>query len=370
MSRTFRITESQYRAALKEGCFRDLSLIDEGLFYTRPKNGQRTVSFRQGANNKIDDTIFNDDKSLKMNQMVLPKSGVIAYNLYDIKSMRVNKTLKHGVDEHGRTVTRTPSMENFINRSIMLIRRVLGNSPVDIITYPQSSSEFNREITEKLLATYPHSEGIRLKPELLVKNVRGMYVNADAAKKLGLTDQEIFTLSRRVEKWKKDEDVRDQRRKIAQLEQEVAGILAQKKDKRGRPSRELVDKRQQIAHGYDQISDLRKGMKGKDSTVDDKGNVKGWQIKSLDDKQRRAIEGLFTINPAYQSQYKSLHDQFAGKNIVVFDDNISSGATMDDVCLALQQLGVASIKAFTLGTIEPTIYNTKERWQWNAEHKK
>ena len=77
----------------------------------------------------------------------------------------------------------------------------------------------------------------------------------------------------------------------------------------------------------------------------------------MDDKTRRAIEGLFTINP----QYLSLQNKLRGKTIILFDDNISSGATMDDLCLLLQRYGVANIIPITLGTISPTIYKQSER---------
>ena len=115
------------------------------------------------------------------------------------------------------------------------------------------------------------------------------------------------------------------------------------------------------------IKKLRKGQKGLDPTIDkETGKVKSWQIKSIDDKERRSIEGIFTINP----KYKDIQYKISGKHVIVFDDNLSSGATLDDVCLALQALGVASIMPFTLGVIAPTLYNPHERSEFAKMHQK
>ena len=44
---------------------------------------------------------------------------------------------------------------------------------------------------------------------------------------------------------------------------------------------------------------------------------------------------------------------------MVFDDNLSSGATMDEICVALLKLGVKKIIPITLGVIPTTIYGNK-----------
>lgn len=362
MARIFKLTEEQYNYLCE-------AMNAEALTFktSREDPNKRIVLYKPGANGKIDDIIFNPDKSLKVRKILLPKSGVMSYNLYDIKHMDVNKALKHGVDVNKREVMRDDSVQQFINRSVMLIKHIIGNKPVDIITYPQSSSKFNREITEKLRSMYPNSEGIKLQPELLVKNVRGIYVNVDVAKKVGLTDDEIWRLQNRVQKWHNDEDIRDLRRAVETLEAEVANMLAKRGNKRGRLPNNIVNKRKQIDIYNQNIKNLRKGVKGKDPTIDQAtGQVKNWAIKSIDDRERRAIEGIFTLNPVYQNmQYK-----LKGKHVVLFDDNISSGATMDDVCLALQKLGVGDIIVFTLGTISPTIYNPRERGEYEKNKRK
>lgn len=350
-----KINEEQYNRLFE-------NFNDEG--FRTNKFGE--FMFEPNKNMKADTRIFNDNTNeLKVRKVLLPKSNIISYNLYHIDNMDVNKGLKHKKDKNGNDITwfnnykpyndlnYTKSIEHFINRSCLYMRRIIGDSPVDYITYPQSSSEFNSLITNKLLNMYPNSKGIKLVPQLLVKNVRGVFVNVEMAKQIGLSDKEIHSLMTRIEKWKKDEDIRDLRKEIERLKREIAETI--KSRGRGRPSKEFLNKQQLIDINNQKIKALK--SRGRDSTLDANGNVKDFQIKSLDDKTRRAIEGLFTINP----QYLSIQSKLKGKTIILFDDNISSGATMDDLCLLLQRYGVANIIPITLGTISPTIYKQSER---------
>jgi hypothetical protein len=105
------------------------------------------------------------------------------------------------------------------------------------------------------------------------------------------------------------------------------------------------------------ISHMRSGRLGKDSTVGKNGVIKDWQIKSLEDTERKALQGIFTPNPIY----KKIENIVKGKTIVVFDDNISSGATLDDVALELLNLGAKKVIPITLGVIDPTVYRRSER---------
>lgn len=325
------------------------------------------VDFKPVGNTNADTSIFKPGtRDLNVRIVHLPKSNIDSYNLYDIKTMKVNKALKHNVDMQGQPVQwnqdgngmSSSSIDYFIRRSALEIKHLIGNSSIDIVTYPQSSSNFNNMMCKAILSYFPNSEGIRLIPELLSKNIKNIYVNVNIAKSLGLSDSEIHDLQRWVEKWHKDEDIRSLRREVQVLQNEVANMIQSKTEKRGRPSKEITNRRDKIDYLNQQIKDLRKGVRGKDPTIDkETGEVRNWQIKSLDDKWRSAIEGIFTINPLYQQyQYK-----LQGKTVLVFDDNISSGATMDDVCLALKKLGVGKIIPITLGVIPSTIYGAHER---------
>lgn len=348
--RTIKINETQYRRLFE-------NIEDEG--FKTNKYGE--FMFDPNIDRKADTRIFNDNSNeLNVRKVLLPKSKIMSFNLYQINNMDVNRALKHKEKMDGTSISwyddntnYTNTIQHFIKRSCLYIKRIIGNNPVDYITYPQSSSNFNSLMTTTLLNMYPNSEGIKLIPQMLVKNVRGIFVNTEVAKEIGLSNDEIHQLMHRVEKWKKDEDIRDLRREIEVLKKEVAETL--KNRGRGRPSKEFLNKQQLIYLNKQKISALR--GKGRDSTVDDNGNIKDFQIKSLDDRTRRAIEGLFTINP----NYLSLQTKLRGKTIILFDDNISSGATMDDLCLLLQRYGVANIIPITLGTISPTIYKMSDR---------
>ena len=365
-SRTIIITEEQYKKLFE-------NFEDEGINF---RNG--VMSFRTDKDFNADTSIFDDNNNIKVRKQLLPKSGVVSYNLYKINNMNVNKGLKHHVDINGNQLqwkqwqtkrgeyaddeqrkNNTQSIDWFLKRSVMYIRYIIGNRPVDYITYPQSSSDFNSKITNMLINMYPNSEGIKLVPQMLIKNVRGITVNKSFAKSLGLSDEEIADIEKRIAKWRNDEDIRDIRRKIDALKQETAEILASTEHRRGRKPGKIASNDEAIANYQNAIKALRKKVKarGVDPTISDNGKTKDWQIKTVDDKIRRALDNIFIINPVYQK----LISKLAGKTIVVFDDNISSGATLDEICVALKMFNVAEIIPITLGTIDPTMYKPSER---------
>lgn len=333
----------------------------ERLFENNEKEGfqikrDRTFEFNPHHNRMADTDIFDENGELKVRKMLLPKSQVVSYNLYNITNMNVNKALKTQKDINGMPLGLGKSIEPFLKRTCLYMKRIIGNNTVDYITYPQSSSPFNAQVVEMLRLYYPNSEGIKIIPEMLTKNVRGIYVNTQLAKELGFTNEEIYHLQKRVDKWKKDEDIRDTRRKLQALKDEIAYIIANRG--KGRPSKEFMLKQQQVKNYEDEIALQRAHMRGRDGTYNkNTGEVKDWQIKTIDDRDRKVIEGMFEINP----QYLELKSKLQGKSIILFDDNISSGATLDDLCCVLKMYGVANIIPLTLGFISPTIYKDSDR---------
>ena len=288
--------------------------------------------------------------------------------------MNINKALKHKVNVDGKpikydkltnptTKSEIDSIEYFIKRSALYIKSLLKDKEVDIITYPETSKNkddvgfesFNYVMTQALLKLYPNSHGIKFMPEILVKNVKNIFVNVDVAREVGLSTEEIYQLKKDVEKWKHEADIISLRKRIDVLEEQIAAVVATRG--KGRPPKTFTDKKKEIELIKQEIKLLKQKHKilGRDSTKDSKtGKAKDWQIKSLSDKRRRAIEGIFELNP----KYKEIQYKLKNKHIVIFDDNISSGATLDDVCLALQNLGVASITAITIGVIPATVYGS------------
>lgn len=332
--------------------------LDEGWsFGSRGRNGDRTFRFVPGKNDNGETSteIFNKDKKFKYHEVLLPKSKVMSYNLYKISDMRISKALKHPskfMEIEKRNIDFN-SIDAFMKRTAVYIRRLLKDNDFDIITYPQSSSTFNKEMVEYILRGYTESPAIKVIPDLMTKNIRNVYINYDVAKELGLTNQEIHQLQNDIDNWIKDADLYDLRVKIDELNDEILYFKSLKK--KGRPTKEFKQKEELLQNLKDQIKILRKGRRGKDKTVDSDGHAKNFEIKSIEDKKRRSIEGLFEINP----NLKGIQQYLKGKNIVIFDDNISSGATLDDICLELQKYNVKSILPITLAIIPKTVYGDK-----------
>ena len=330
----------------------ELEISEGWSFGTRGRKGDRKFKF-VGGKNDTDATsteIFDENGKFKYHEVLLPKSGVMSYNLYKISDMRVSKALKHPQkfkDIEKRDID-FDSINQFMKRTSLYIYQLLKHNEVDIITYPQSSSEFNKDMVEHIMSRYKSSPGIKCIPNLMTKNIRNVYVNYTIAKELGLTDSEINQLRKDIENWQKDADVYELRLQVDTLKDSIAYKLG----KRGRPSNEIKRVKEEIQALEELIRIKRKGRKGRDKTITPDGRAKNFEIKSIEDRRRRSLEGLFGINPALQGIQQNLK----GKHIVIFDDNISSGATLDDICLELQKLGVASILPITLAIIPKTVY--------------
>lgn len=331
----------------------DLATLDEGWsFGSKGRKGDKTFRFSPGKNDTdISSTeIFSDDKKFKYYEVLLPKSGIMSYNLYKISDMRISKALKHPQqfkDIEKRDID-FDSIDKFMKRTSLYIKAILKDNPVDIITYPQSSSDFNKDMVNYLMQRYSDSPGIKCIPDLMTKNIRNVYVNYTVAKELGLDDNEINQLRHDIENWQADADVYELRVRIDELNDSIAYAIG----KRGRPTKEVANKKELIKNLEEQIKILRKGRRGKDKTKTADGRAKNFEIKSIEDKRRRSLEGLFGINP----KLRGIQQDLKGKHIVIFDDNISSGATLDDICLELQKYDVASILPITLAIIPKTVY--------------
>lgn len=326
---------------------------DEGWsFGSRGRGSDRTFKFTPGKNDTdvTSTEIFNDDKKFKYHEVLLPKSGVMSYNLYKISDMRISKALKHPQkfkDVEKRDID-FDSIDKFMKRTSLYIHSILKNNPVDIITYPQSSSEFNKDMVDYIMKRYSNSQGIKCIPNLMTKNIRNVYVNYTVAKELGLSDDDINRLRHDIENWKEDAKVYELRVQIDQLNDYIAYHTG----KRGRPTNDIKNKKALVKNLEEQIKLLRKGRRGKDKTKTAEGRAKNFEIKSIEDKRRRSLEGLFGINP----ELNGIQQDLKGKHVVIFDDNISSGATLDDICLELQKHSVASILPITLAIIPKTVY--------------
>lgn len=343
----------------------EIDELDEGWsFGQRGRGKDKNFKFVPGVNDTENTStrIFNDDKRFNYHEVLLPKSGVMSYNLYKISDMKISRALKHPqrfMDTEKKGID-FDSIDRFMKRTAMYIRRLLRDNDIDIITYPQSSSAFNKEMVEYILRGYKDTPGIKVIPDLLTKNIRNVYINYEVAKKVGLSNQEIHQLQLDIDHWIQDADIYELRQKVDELNDEI--LLNTSLKKRGRPSKEMMKKRELLKLTQQEIETLeakiklmRKGRKGRDKTIGADGRAKNFEIKSIEDRRRRAIEGLFEINP----NLKGIQQNLRGKNIIIFDDNISSGATLDDICLELGKYGVKSILPITLAIIPKTVYGGK-----------
>lgn len=336
----------------------ECGMFEEGWTVgSRGRHSDRTFRFTPMKNDSdfTSSRIFDGDGNLGYHKVLLPKSGVMSYNLYKISDMRISKALKHPKrfqDIEHRSID-FDSIDRFMNRSALYIYSLIKNSDVDIITYPQSSSEFNKDMVAKIMEHYPDSPGIKCIPNLMVKNVRNLYVNYSVAKELGLTDSEINQLRKDIENWQKDVDIYDLRTQIDTLKDSIAYKLG----KRGRPSKDIVRAKNEISALEELIKVKRAGRRGRDKTITSDGRARGFEIKTIEDRKRRSLEGLFVINP----KLSGIQQDLKGKTVVVFDDNISSGATLDDICLELQRYGVNKIIPITLAIIPKSVYGQKHK---------
>lgn len=336
----------------------DDDVLEEGFsFGSKGRNGDKVFKFSPNKND-TDGTstkIFNDDKKFNYNEVLLPKSGVMSYNLYKISDMRISMALKHP-NKFKNTIKRDidfETIDKFMKRTSLYIHSLLKKNPVDIITYPQSSSDFNKDMIDYVMKRYKDSPGIKCIPNLLTKNIRKVYVNHTVAKELGLTNDEIHRLQKDIDLWKSDADVYELRVRVDELNDSIAYAIG----KRGRPTKDIANKKAEIKAIEDLIKVMRKGRKGRDKTKDANGRAKNFEIKSIEDRRRRSIEGLFEINP----KLNGIQQDLKGKHVVIFDDNISSGSTLDDICLELQKYGVASILPITLAIIPKTSYDNHQK---------
>jgi hypothetical protein len=360
------LMDAEHEMGYDELCVDDE--LEEG-FSHGSKSGDRTFKFVPGKND-TDSTstrIFNPEtKKLDFVEVPLKKSGVTSYNLYRLSDMRASKALKHPT-KYSELENRNidfDSIDKFMKRTSLYIRQLLKKNPIDIITYPQSSSAFNKEMVGYILRGYKDSPGIKCIPDLMTKNIRKVYINYEQAHEVGLTDKDIYQLQQDIEHWKKDADLYELRLKIDDLKDEILYTKANRKQ--GRPTREFKQKEELLANLQDQAKILRKGRRGKDKTIGSDGRAKNFEIKSLEDSKRRSIEGLFEINP----NLNGIQQKLKGKNVVIFDDNISSGATLDDICLELQKYGVKSILPITLAVIPKTVYGHHESLKDELKPKK
>ena len=292
------------------------------------------------------DTIeVGNEGKIKYNEVLLPKSNLISYHLYKISDTRVSMVLERLNEPTNAEECdiAADSIDKFMKRASLYIHHLLKDKPVDIITFPQGSSDFNKDMVDSLMERFGENPQIKCIPDLFVKDIKSAYVNTDLAKKLGLPNYEIHLLMEDIERWKEEAEIY----KFQDEMDELKVSIASEAGKKGRPTREMSAKKDLVNNLEHLIALLKTERERKYKTKGKKGKVKFFDIDSIDERRRRSIEGLYNIN----LNLKEMRQDLKGKHIVVFDNHISYGTTLDDICRELQRYNVASILPITLAVV-------------------
>lgn len=292
------------------------------------------------------DTVeVGNEGKIKYNEVLLPKSNLISYHLYRITDTRVSTVLERLNEPTNAEESdiAADSIDKFMKRASLYIHHLLKDKPVDIITFPQDSSDFNKNMVDSLMERFDKKNDIRCIPDLFVKDIKSAYVNTDVAKRLGLPNYEIHLLMEDVERWKEDAEIYGLQVRIDELNDSIAYVSG----KGGRPTREVSTKKELVENLKKQITLLKTIREGGANTKGSKGRTTCFDIDSIDERRRRSIEGLYNIN----LNLKEMRHLLRGKHIVVFDSHISYGTTLDDICRELQRYNVASIIPITLAVL-------------------
>lgn len=81
-----------------------------------------------------------------------------------------------------------------------------------------------------------------------------------------------------------------------------------------------------------------------------------FQIKDLSNPERMALKNIYNQNRDPELVRQEL-EKIKGTAFVIFDDNISGGATLSDVCYQCKQLGIENIIPITFGVMD-------EKWTY------
>ena len=85
-----------------------------------------------------------------------------------------------------------------------------------------------------------------------------------------------------------------------------------------------------------------------------------FEIKTLSNPQRMALKNIYIPNTEKMDLIKQELEKIKGTMFVIFDDNISGGSTLSDICYQFQKLGIQNIVPITFGEMN-------EKWTVNFQ---
>jgi len=395
------MNKNQLRKIIREILFENSGLEQESFKFNWKTGEYKWVDDKKGTN--IDTSMVKKDEkgSIKYGykEQLLPKSDLISYNLFDIKNFNVTQALKHGKAKNMELVP-DDSIQKFKEYTAKYIARLLNNKgySIDIILTPQSSAKLSGEISDLVSKVYKEMYGknVQVIKNAFIKAPEDVTLDIKSAEKhLGdeakhhapeLSDEllnkkvknRIEDIKHDIEIWKKESDMLPTIQKIYKLQQDIEDI------EKSRGWRKKKDEKIQIiVLEIDKLLDYIKKTFGPDyiktrffkyGRLKPEEDVKSWQIKNLSDAVRKSINNLFKFSQDLDTEYSYADKQgetITGKSsfidnlkrnnktIMIFDDNISSGATLDDIGQYLINNGIKkeNIAIVTLGTVPLSLYN-------------
>lgn len=395
-------------------------MINDSIKFSWKNNKYYWVNDKDGSS--IDTSMTKRDENNKakysFTEFVLPRTGVVSYNLYNIKSFYVTQALKHnkvkrylspdekekeGVSKKTYELTPDKSIEEFKDFTAKYMVRILQSKglDIDVILSPQSSSNFNadminrtanfyQKITNKKVFTIPNAfiknpKDIKVDTQNVRSNIKKevqtyFKPNTPSDEVEKFIDFKIKDLYKQIEIWKVEEDIQPVMKEIYDL----WIILEKTKEKRmwnKNKDKVLLQISMEIRNLFQYIED-NFGINYLETKYFFRGSFKPeealnpWQIKHLSDGVRKSIYNIFklTENFDYKYSYKQNDNVVHGvsklinrlarnnKTILIFDDNLSSGATLDDACYSLINNGVNkdNIVVITLGKVPTSEYRLSD----------
>lgn len=392
-------------------------LLNDSIKFNWKNNRYYWVDDKKGMNIDTSMTTRGEDDKVKYKytEFLLPRSNVMSYNLFEISNFFVTQALKHnkvtrnltdrekakyGVNKMTFDLMPDKSIEDFKDFTARYIVKILMSKGFDIdaVLTPQSSSNFNPDMISKIAYFYQKATNkkILVVPNAFVKSPKDIkvdteniqanvsqevvkYFKPDApAREVEMhVKAKITDLYKEIKIWKLEDDIQPIMIKLY----DIWKTLEVTKEKRmWEKNRQKVLQEISMEIRYI-LGDIEKVF-GKDF-YETKYFVKGnfhpeavatpWQIKHLSNGIRKSIYNIFKLTSQFDKEYSyqkdntevkgvsKLIDRLArnNKTILIFDDNLSSGATLDDASYTLIKHGINKddIVVITLGKVPESSYS-------------
>lgn len=397
------------------------NLLNDSIKFNWQNKKYYWVDDKKGMNMDTSMTTKDDNDKTKYSftEYLLPRSGVMSYNLFNIKNFYVTQALKHNrvtrylnpdEKEFHKTnkivydLTPDESIEEFKNFTAKYIVKILISKGFDIdaILTPQSSSNFNPDMINRVAQFYQKATGKKILtvPNAFVKSPKDIKIdnkniksnlsqevekyfkpNAPADEVEKYVKFKIIDLNKEIGVWKIEEDIKPVMMSLYNLWNKLESTREQKIWSKTR-NKTLFDISMQIRNILQRIEDTF-GGDFRETKYFIKGDfhpeavLNPWQIKHLSDGIRKSIYNIFKLTDQLDVDYNyqdkknntvygvsTLINRLArnNKTILIFDDNLSSGATLDDASYHLISNGIKkeNIVAITLGKVPLSNYNRED----------